>query len=39
MNREQAMKIIEFYLPELTEWQMRMVVGFIRGIKKGKGAH
>lgn len=33
-TREQTMKKILFYLPTLTDKQLRMVAGFIRGIKK-----
>lgn len=36
-TREQTMAKIEFYLPILTNEQLRMVSGFIRGIKKGDG--
>ena len=34
-TREQTVEKIEFYLPSLTNEQLRMVSGFIRGIKKG----
>ena len=34
-TREQTVNKIEFYLPTLTDEQLRMVAGFIRGIKKG----
>ena len=33
-TREQTMQKIEFYLPALTDEQLRMVAGFIRGIQK-----
>ena len=33
-TRDQTMVKIEFYLPTLTDAQLRMVAGFIRGIKK-----
>ena len=36
-TREQTMTKIEFYLPTLTDEQLRMVSGFIRGIQKGEG--
>ena len=36
-TREQTMAKIEFYLPKLTDEQLRMVAGFIRGIQKGEG--
>lgn len=29
--------LIEYYLPTLTTTQLRLVVGFIRGIKKNQG--
>ena len=34
-TREQTMAKIEFHLPKLTDAQLRMVSGFIRGIQKG----
>ena len=36
-TRGQTLKKIDFYLPELTDEQLRMVSGFIRGILKGAG--
>lgn len=36
-TREQTLKKIDFYLPELTDAQLRMVAGFIRGILKEVG--
>ena len=33
-TREQTMAKIEFHLPKLTDAQLRMVSGFIRGIQK-----
>lgn len=36
-TREQTLEKIKFYLPELTDEQLRMVAGFIRGIKKNQG--
>ena len=36
-TREQTMAKIEFYLPKLTDEQLRMVAGFIRGILKEAG--
>ena len=36
-SREQTMAKIEFHLPSLTDAQLRMVAGFIRGIQKGEG--
>ncbi len=33
-TREQTLKKIEFHLPSLTDQELRMVAGFIRGIKK-----
>lgn len=36
-TREQTMQKINFYLPTLTDAQLRMVAGFIRGIKKNQG--
>lgn len=35
-TREQTLTKIEFYLPTLTDAQLRMVAGFIRGIKKNQ---
>lgn len=34
-TREQTMAKIQFYLPKLTDRQLRMVSGFIRGLRKG----
>lgn len=36
-TREQTIAKIEFNLPALTDEQLRMVSGFIKGIKKGQG--
>lgn len=36
-TREQTMAKIQFHLPDLTDAQLRMVSGFIRGIQKGEG--
>ena len=36
-TREQTMAKIGFHLPTLTDAQLRMVAGFIRGIQKGEG--
>ena len=36
-TREQTLAKIEFHLPSLTDAQLRMVAGFIRGIKKSQG--
>jgi hypothetical protein len=36
-TREQTINKIEFYLPTLTDEQLRMVSGFIKGIKKSQG--
>lgn len=36
-TREQTIAKIEFHLPTLTDEQLRMVAGFIRGIKKNQG--
>ena len=33
-TRGQTLKKIDFYLPELTDAQLRMVAAFIRGILK-----
>ena len=35
-TREQTMAKIEFHLPMLTDDELRMVSGFIRGIQKAK---
>lgn len=35
-TREQTMAKIDYYLPTLTDSQLRMVAWFIRGIKKGE---
>lgn len=32
-TREQTMKKIEFHLPALTNEQLRLVAGFIKGVK------
>ena len=37
-TREQTLKKIEFYLPTLTDKQLRLVAAFIRGIRKDQGA-
>lgn len=34
-TREQTLKKIEFFLPMLTDAQLRMVTGFIRGLTRG----
>lgn len=34
-TREQTLSKIEYHLPTLTDKELRMVSGFIRGIKKG----
>ena len=34
-DREHTMKKIQFYLPDLTDQQLRLVSGFIKGLKKG----
>ena len=34
-TREQTMEVIQFYLPTLTDWQLRLVKAFIKGITKG----
>lgn len=36
-TREMTMKKIEFYLSKLTDKELRIVVSFIRGIKKELG--
>lgn len=36
-TREQTLAKINFYLPELTDAQLRMVSAFIRGIRKSQG--
>ena len=36
-TRGQTLKKIDFYLPELTDEQLRMVAGFIRDILKEAG--
>ena len=36
-TREQTMAKIDFYLPKLTDAQLRMVAAFIRGILKEVG--
>lgn len=33
-TREQTLKKLAFYIPKLTDKELRMVVAFIRGIKK-----
>lgn len=35
-TREQTLQKIRFYLPTLTDRELRMVAGFIRGLKKGQ---
>lgn len=38
-NREtkaQTLEKIRFYIPKLTDRELRMVAGFIRGLKKGQ---
>lgn len=35
-TREQTLQKIRFYLPMLTDAELRMVAGFIRGLKKGQ---
>ena len=37
ITREQAMKIIQFKLPMLTDADIRSVLGFINGTIKGRG--
>ena len=37
-TRDQTLTKIRFFLPELTDVQLRIVVAFIRGLKKG-GVH
>lgn len=32
-TRDQTMTKIQFYLPKLTDKELRMVAGFVRGIK------
>lgn len=32
-TREQIMEVIQFYLPTLTDRQLRLVKGFIKGLK------
>jgi hypothetical protein len=34
-TRDQTLAKIAFYLPDMTDEQLRIVVGFIRGLKKG----
>lgn len=34
-TREQTMHKIDFYIPKLTDEQLRMVAGFIRGLSRG----
>ena len=36
-TREQTIQKIEFHLPKLTDAQLRMAAGFIRGILKEEG--
>jgi hypothetical protein len=38
-TREQTMQKINFYLPGLTDAQLRMVSAFIRGLKRGGNLH
>ena len=35
-TREQIMEVIQFYLPTLTDKELRMLRGVIKGINKGK---
>ena len=35
-TREQIMEVIQFYLPALTERQLRLVKAFIKGLKREK---
>lgn len=35
-TREQTLAKIEFYLPMLTDEELRIVSGFIKGIQKGR---
>ena len=36
-TREQTLMKIEFYLQDLTDSELRLVSGFIKGIKKNQG--
>lgn len=36
-TREQTMSKIKFYLPTLTNEQLRIMAGLIRGMKKNQG--
>ena len=36
-TKEQLLAKIHFFLPALNETELRMVVGFIKGIKKNQG--
>ena len=36
-KREETISKIEFFLPMLTDSELRMVSGFIKGIKKNQG--
>lgn len=36
-TREQTLKKIEYYLPQLSDKELKMVSGFIKGIKKNQG--
>ena len=36
-KREESISKIEFFLPMLTDAELRLVSGFIRGIKKNQG--
>ena len=38
-TREQTMQKINFFLPELTDEQLRLVAAFIRGIGRGGTVH
>ena len=35
-TREQIMEVIQFYLPTLTDKELRMLRGVIKGINNGK---
>ena len=35
-TREQIMEVIQFYLPTLTDRQLRLVKAFIKGLKREK---
>jgi hypothetical protein len=36
-TREQTLQKIEFYLPNLSDRHLRLVLAFIKGIKKNQG--